>query len=193
MKQTPKKFPISNHGHSTWTVCHSMWHTQNHKVVTQEIITSKLKPMSTYTQVFYQIVFGTKHRLPTIDRKHDRELYKFIYGTIQKRGCHLYRINGIEDHIHIFSDLHSSICLADYVKEIKVASNTFMRDSGLFPLFDGWQVGYGAFTYSIREKQKIINYVAKQKEHHKDKETFYDEYKRLLEESGVVFDEKYLL
>ena len=45
--------------------------------------------MSTYTQVFYQIVFGTKHRLPTIDREYDKELYKFIYGVIQKRGCHL--------------------------------------------------------------------------------------------------------
>jgi REP element-mobilizing transposase RayT len=159
-------------------------------VVARQIIKQQL--MSTYTQVFYQIVFGTKYRQPTIDRKHDRELYKFIYGVIQKRGCHLYRINGIEDHLHIFSDLHPSICLADYVKEIKVASNTFIRDSGLFPLFNGWQVGYGAFTYSVREKQKIINYVAKQKAHHGE-ETFYDEYKRLLIESGVEFDEKYLL
>jgi len=32
----------------------------------------------------------------------------------------LYRINGIEDHIHIFSDLHPSISLARYVKDIKL-------------------------------------------------------------------------
>ena len=49
-----------------------------------------------------------------------------------------------------------------------------------------------AFTYSIREKDKIINYVKKQKQHHK-KETFYDEYKRLLIENEIEFDEKYLL
>jgi hypothetical protein len=56
----------------------------------------------------------------------------------------------------------------------------------------GWQEGYGAFTYSIREKDMIINYLKNQKEHHKS-ESFYDEYKRLLIENGVVFDEKYLL
>ncbi len=93
--------------------------------------------MSSYTQVYYQIVFGTKYRRPSICREHDKVLYKFIYGVIKNRNCHLYRINGIEDHIHIFSDLHPSISLADYVKEIKVASNMFMKESGLFPLFDG--------------------------------------------------------
>ena len=52
--------------------------------------------------------------------------------------------------------------------------------------------GYGAFTYSIREKDMIINYVKNQNEHHKT-ETFYDEFKRLLIENGIEFDEKYLL
>ena len=38
----------------------------------------------------------------------------------------------------------------------------------------------------------IINYIKNQKEHHKA-ETFYDEFKRLLIENGIEFDEKYLL
>jgi hypothetical protein len=38
----------------------------------------------------------------------------------------------------------------------------------------------------------IIEYIKKQKEHHK-KETFQNEYKRLLLEHGIEFDDKYLL
>jgi hypothetical protein len=38
----------------------------------------------------------------------------------------------------------------------------------------------------------IINYIKNQKEHHK-KETFVDEFKGLLIENGIEFDEKYLL
>ena len=38
----------------------------------------------------------------------------------------------------------------------------------------------------------IINYVKNQKEHHQQ-EIFYDEYKRLLIENGIEFDEKYML
>lgn len=145
-----------------------------------------------FKQIYYQIVFGTKHRQPTIAEPYCTELYKYIWGIIENKKCKLYRINGVEDHIHIFSDLHPSICLADYVKDIKVASSIWMKESGNFPDFIGWQDGYGAFTYSIREKDTIIDYVKKQKEHHK-KETFLDEYKRLLIENGIEFDEKYLL
>ena len=96
------------------------------------------------------------------------------------------------DHIHIFSDLHPSISLSDYVKNIKVASNIWMKNSGKFPMFSGWQEAYAALTYSIREKDMIIGYIKNQKEHHKT-ENFFDEYKRLLIENEIQFEEKYLL
>lgn len=148
--------------------------------------------MSTYRQIFYQIVFGTKNREATISETYESELYKYIWGIINKQKCKLYRVNSMPDHIHIFSDLHPAVCLSDYVKDIKVASNIWMKNSGKFPLFTGWQDAYAAFTYSIREKDMIIEYIKNQKEHHK-KETFYNEYKRLLIENGIEFDEKYLL
>jgi REP element-mobilizing transposase RayT len=96
------------------------------------------------------------------------------------------------DHIHIFSDLHPTVCLSDYIKDIKLASSAWIKENRFFPEFPGWQDGYGAFTYTINEKQKVINYIMNQKEHHK-KETSFDEYKRLLIENGIEFDEKYLL
>ena len=148
--------------------------------------------MGTYRQIFYQIVFGTKHRHRTIDEVNCKELYQYISGVIKNKNCKLYQINGTEDHIHIFSDLHPTISLANYIKDIKVSSSIWMKSNGKFPKFDSWQEGYGAFTYSINEKDKIINYIKNQKEHHKT-ETFYDEYKRLLIENGIEFDEKYLL
>jgi len=148
--------------------------------------------MSSYRQIYYQIVFGTKYREATINTNNEEYLYKYIWGLIENKQCKLYRINGMPDHIHIFSDLHPSLCIADYVKDIKVATNIWMKDCGKFPLFRGWQEGYGAFTYSIREKDMIINYIKNQKEHHRT-ETFYDEYKRLLIENGVEYDEKYFI
>ena len=145
-----------------------------------------------YRQIFYQIVFGTKKREPTINENHCEELYKYIWGVVKNNSGKLYRINGVEDHIHIFSDLHPSLSLADYVKDIKVASSLWMKECGKFPGFNGWQESYGAFTYSVKEKNIVIDYIKNQKEHHKS-ENFHDEYKRLLIEHGITFDEKYLL
>ena len=95
------------------------------------------------------------------------------------------------DHIHLFTDLHPSVSLSSFVKDIKVSSNLWIKQSGLFPDFEEWQNGYGAFTYSEKEKNMIINYIKNQKEHHKN-ESFEDEYKNLLISHGVEFDEKYL-
>ena len=148
--------------------------------------------MGTYRQIFYQIVFSTKNREASIAEEYEQELYKYIWGTITGHKSKLYRINSLPDHIHIFSDLHPTVCLSDYVKHIKVASSMWMKEIGFFPKFTGWQEGYGAFTYSNKERDLIIDYVRNQKEHHKT-ETFYDEYKRLLIEHEIEFDEKYLL
>lgn len=145
-----------------------------------------------YRQIFYQIVFGTKNREDSIAEEHCEELYKYIWGVIKNKNCKLYRINGVSDHIHIFSDLHPSLSLADYVKDIKIASSIWMKECGKFSKFKGWQDKYGAFTYSIKEKDIIIEYIKNQKEHHRH-ENFYDEFKRLLVENGIEFDEKYLL
>ena len=148
--------------------------------------------MSSFRQIYYQIVFGTKYRQPVIAENYCEGLYRYVSGLIQNKKCTPYQINGIDDHIHIFCDLHPTIALADFIKDIKIASNLWMKDTGNFPEFIGWHDGYGAFTYSIREKDMILNYVKRQKIHHR-KETFYDEFKRLLEENEVTFDGRYLL
>ena len=148
--------------------------------------------MSTYRQIFYQIIFATKNRKPTINPENENDLFKYIYGIIQNKNCKLYRINGMPDHLHIFCDLHPSLSLSNFIRDIKISSNAYIKESGKFNEFDCWQEGYGAFTYSINEKNIIINYIKNQKEHHKT-ETFYEEFKRLIIENGIDFDDNYFL
>ena len=94
--------------------------------------------------------------------------------------------------MHIATHIHQSVALANLVKDIKVASSQFIKGIGLFANFSGWQEGYGAFTYSYRDKGSLIDYVKNQEEHHKIK-TFKEEYAELLLENGIEFEEKYLL
>jgi putative transposase len=148
--------------------------------------------MSTYTQILYQIVFSTKQREAVLLKDKREELFKYIWGLLKNKNCHLYRINGVEDHIHIITNLHPSVSLASLVKDIKLSSSKHIKESKMFPNFTGWQNGYGAFTYSTKEKDRLIEYVKNQEAHHKVK-TFKEEYIELLQEHRVEFDEKYLL
>jgi len=95
----------------------------------------------------YHIVFCTYDRKNTIPKEHHEELYKYICGIIKNRNSFLYRINGMENHIHILSDLHPTVALSDFIKEIKTASNKWMKESERFPQFSSWAEGYCALTY----------------------------------------------
>lgn len=147
--------------------------------------------MSTYTQILYQIVFSTKRRKPALARENRPELFKYIWGLLKNKKCHLYRINGVEDHIHIVTHIHPTVAPAFLVKDIKIASSGYIKENDFFPDFEEWQDGYGAFTYSYKEKDTLIEYVKNQEEHHKTK-TYREELIELLQEHGVAFDEKYL-
>jgi REP element-mobilizing transposase RayT len=101
-----------------------------------------------------------------------------------------YRIGGIEDHVHILTSLHPSSALSDLIKEIKTGTNHWIKSENVFPEFRGWQTGYGAFTCSANEKDRIIEYIKDQEGHHR-RETAPKELKRLLAEAGIKYDEKY--
>jgi len=147
--------------------------------------------MSSHRQILYHIIFRTKNHKPVITATYKEELYKYIWGIIKNKNCTLYQINGPKDHIHILSDLHPSISLANFVKDIKVATSLWMKESGYFSEFEGWAEGYGAFTYAYRDKDMIIKYIKNQEEHHK-KVSFQEEYLQFLKEFGVDYDERFI-
>ena len=103
----------------------------------------------------------------------------------------MYRIIEVEDHIHILCSLHPTIALSDLIKDIKVASSIWIKENKIFPKFDGLQKSYGGFTYSFNKKDVLINYIKNQEEHRKSIK-FEEEFISLLNEHGIVYDEKYL-
>jgi putative transposase len=146
--------------------------------------------MSSYRKLLYHIVFRTKNSLPTIKQEHAGQLYAYIAGIIKHKNCHLYRISGVENHVHILTDIHPSIPLADFLREIKVSSSIWMKSSGRFPAFKGWSEGYGSFTCSFTDKERLIEYIKNQQEHHREK-TFEEEYKTILMDAGINPDERF--
>jgi len=146
--------------------------------------------MSSYHQLLYHLVVRTKDSKKTIDLSQAKQLYAYIAGINKNKNSHLYRINGIEDHIHILTDVHPSIALSDFIRDMKVSTSIWMKNCGYFPGFEGWSERYGAFTCSYADAGKIAEYISNQREHHK-KEAFIDEYRRLIIESGITIDERY--
>jgi putative transposase len=147
--------------------------------------------MSTYTQILYHLVFSTKDRQPVLSDSRRNELYMYASGVIKNNHCRPVWVNGVKDHVHVLFSLHPTIALASLVKEIKVASSIWIKENHVFSNFFAWQESYGAFTYSLDRGPELIAYVKMQEEHHQ-RTTFLEEYRKLLLDHGMQFDERYL-
>lgn len=101
------------------------------------------------------------------------------------------RVGGIEDHIHILCRLGRSIPVSDLVRELKRESSKWLKAKSPGLAEFHWQNGYGAFSVSPAHVNALIEYISNQENHHR-RETFQEEYRRLLTKYGLEWDERYV-
>ena len=145
---------------------------------------------STHTSLYFHLVFSTKNRLPLITGEWKEKMHAYLGGIVRNQKGVALAVGGVENHVHLLVSLNATHCLSDFMRELKASSSGWIhREIGLKNF--AWQVGYGAFTVSPNNLERVKNYVLHQEEHHK-KQTFEKEYVGLLKASGVEYDEKYL-
>ncbi len=145
-----------------------------------------------YTRLLYHVIFRTKYSANTISEKHEQELYAYLFGIAKNNKAFVYKIGGVPNHIHMLLDIHPSTSLAVFMRDLKRSSSDWLTNNANFPNFEGWGESYGAFSYSIKERDSISNYITNQKEHHKTI-TFEEEYRAFLKENEIEIDERYFL
>lgn len=139
----------------------------------------------------HHIIINTKNRSMTINAEHREDMYRFITSIIKRNKCVLYRIGGIENHIHMLLDLNPTVSLSHLMWDIKRSSSDWAKQSGLFPMFNGWGKEYGAFSISETHRDALINYIMNQPEHH-GRVTFEQEYRHISEVNGMSWHEQML-
>ncbi|MBZ0202793.1 MAG: IS200/IS605 family transposase [Ignavibacteria bacterium] len=145
----------------------------------------------TYSQIYIQIVFSVKGRQNLIPGKNREELHKYITGITRKRDQKMLSIFCMPDHAHLLVGLKPNISISDLVRDIKAGSSKFITDNGWVKGKFNWQEGFGAFSYSKSQIDKVIKYILNQEAHHK-KKTFKEEYIGFLRKFEIEYDEKYL-
>ncbi len=143
-------------------------------------------------QVYLHLVFSTKYRVPFLRDKTLRdEVHRYLGGACGNLDSPSLIVGGVEDHVHLLCRLSRTRTLADLVRELKRESSRWIKekDTALAEFY--WQGGYGAFSISPGHVEALRGYIAGQEEHHK-KESFQDEFQRLLQKYGVAYDERYV-
>jgi putative transposase len=81
--------------------------------------------------------------------------------------------------------------VADLVKELKRESSLWVKSKWPALSEFHWQKGYGAFSISPKHVEPLRGYIDNQEDHHR-KESFQDEFRRLLTKYGMDWDERYV-
>lgn len=146
---------------------------------------------NTYSQLFIQIVFAVKGRECFINESFREELQKYITGIVEGKNQKLYAIYCMPDHVHTFISLKPDMSISNLVRDIKANSSSFIKEKKWLNSRFSWQEGFGAFSYSKSQVDRVVKYVLNQKEHHQ-KKTFRQEYLAFLEKYAVSYDDRYL-
>ena len=118
--------------------------------------------------LYLHLVWATWDREYWITPNIERRVYRNIVDQVHQLGCKTLVINGMPDHIHLFLKFSTTVTIADLVKKAKGVSSRFINHYDLIEDHFKWQIGYGAFTVSRWDTEKVLMYVHNQKIHHKN-------------------------
>jgi REP element-mobilizing transposase RayT len=144
-----------------------------------------------YVSCYFHCVFSTKERRPFITPALRQRLWPFLGGIARQNKMRAVEIGGIQDHVHILLSLPATVTIAKALQLIKGGSSKWVHET--FPkhrLF-GWQEKYGAFSVSVSQLDKLIQYIKNQDAHHR-KISFQEEFLALLKKHRIEYDERYL-
>jgi REP element-mobilizing transposase RayT len=146
---------------------------------------------NTYTKLHIQLVFAVKFRAGLIQKEWKEDLHKYMTGIFQQNEHKMLQINSMPDHIHILFGMRPNQSISALVQNVKTESSKWIKREKSGTEMFSWQEGFGAFSYSKSHVPDVIRYIQNQESHH-HKETFLDEYKKMLRLFDVDYDEKYI-
>ena len=146
---------------------------------------------NTFTQIHIHAVFAVQNRISLISKDWQERLYKYIIAIMQKHGHKVLSIGGMPDHVHILFGSRPIQALSALMQEVKRDSSEWINQSKFVIGKFAWQEGYGAFSYSKSQIPNVANYIENQEEHHA-KQSFTEEYRKILDNFGVEYDKRYI-
>ena len=141
-----------------------------------------------YAQNHIHLVFSTKNREKLLTRDFLPRLWAYTAAVCRNHDLLTFAVGGMEDHMHVLFRLPPIMALSEAVALVKSNSSKWLGELGKD---FAWQEGYGAFSVSSSNINRVIRYIENQEKHHR-KISFEDEFITLLKRHGIDYDPKYV-
>jgi putative transposase len=137
-----------------------------------------------YVKVYIHFVWTTKNRIPFLDSYELRKrLWDHIKENAKTKGIFIDNINGYREHCHCLISLGIDQSISKVMQLLKGESAYWMNKNQVLKYKFEWQDEYFAVSVCESALDKVRTYIANQEQHH-GKETFKQEYDKLIEAEG---------
>ena len=112
-----------------------------------------------YCSLIYHGVFSTKGRQRSLGPDARERVHAYLGGAIRDEGGVAMVVGGTDDHVHILSRLRQDRAVSDVLRAIKANSSGWIHRTFHEMARFGWQDGYGAFTVSGSQVDRLRRYI----------------------------------
>ena len=138
-----------------------------------------------YICCLIHVIFSTAERRPLLHENVQQRLHAYIGGIARKNGMAALAVGGVADHVHVLLSLSRTVATAKAVQLLKAGSSKWLKEACEGLRGFAWQEGYAAFSMSISQHNKVVDYILHQPEHHK-RMSFAVEFSKLLRAHGIT-------
>ena len=137
-----------------------------------------------YSRCWLHLIWETLRREPMLDKHAATLASTNLSDYAEGKGIYM-KINYFNaEHTHALIDLPTNLTIEQAVQLLKGSSSHWINQNQLVKGRFAWARGYGAFSVSQSEVNRVTKYIAQQEEHHR-KRSFAQEYELFVKRYGL--------
>jgi len=137
-----------------------------------------------YSRCWLHIVWEALRREPMLNKPAAAKASLNLSEYCVEKGIYM-KINYFNaDHTHALIDLPTNLTIEQVIHLLKGSSSHWINQNRLVRGRFAWGRGYGAFSVSHSDIDRVCKYIATQEDHHR-KRTFEDEYQLFVKKYGL--------
>lgn len=119
-----------------------------------------------FHEIYLHFNWHTKNDVPLLTPRIEIAVHDLLRERCKKtRGVYLHGVNGTETHVHLAINIEPFVTISDLVKELKGSSSYDLNKQERSKRLE-WQRGFGVVSFGKQQLPWVLEYIAKQKEHH---------------------------
>lgn len=143
-------------------------------------------------EAYIHFILPINNKYVQIPEKHRKEIEKNMKRIVNESKCPLFAVYCMPDHAHLLINLNPELSMNDFFNNVNKKTSAFFTEYNITKEKFNFHEDYAAYGTSKRYLDREMEYILNQKNVHK-KITFKEEFKKLLTENGMEYDEKEIL